>query len=241
MANLIRSVFPGTTAALLITVLSGCQIGPPPVLGSGVSKAETRAVTDFDEIDVSNAVRLELTVGPVVSLEVISDDNLLPLVKTEITGTRLRVFVDRNVSTNVGITIKATTPTLKALEGSGATTSNVTGVSAETFALNLSGASTCKLTGATTQMSVDLSGASQCTLTGEVERLTINCSGASRADSTKAPAKTVEVELSGASTADLFVSEELTAKASGASTVRYLGQPEKLTQTVSGAATVRPK
>jgi hypothetical protein len=177
----------------------------------------------------------------VVSLEVISDDNLLPLVKTEITGTRLRVFVDRNVSTNVGITIKATTPTLKALEGSGATTSNVTGVEVETFGLDLSGASTCNVACEVNSMRVDLSGASQCNLTGKVERLSIDSSGASRVDATTLTAKVVEADLSGASTADVHVSDELTAKASGASTLRFVGSPEKLTQTVTGAATVRPK
>src|SRR2546423_1926364 len=137
-------------AGLLLVFLSRC-IGAlsalPPVPGSGVAKTEARTVADFTEVEVGSAVRLDLTVGPSRGVEVTADDNLVPHVITEVSGGRLKIYTDANTTTKIGITVKATTPTLKAVEGSGASTATVAGVQADRFRLGLSGASTCTLTG----------------------------------------------------------------------------------------------
>src|SRR3954470_7777254 len=128
-------------AGLSLALLSGCMVampGGPAVTGSGVAKTETRTVTDFTEVEVGNAIHLDLTVGASPGVEVTADDNLLPHVITEVTAGRLKVSTDASTTTKIGITVKATTPTLKAVEGSGASTATVTGVQADRFRLGLS-------------------------------------------------------------------------------------------------------
>jgi hypothetical protein len=238
---MIRSAPTCLAAFFLAPILAGCHLDQIPIKGSGVAKTETRKLSHFEEVEVRNAIQLELTVGPATSFEITTDDNLLPHVKTEVVGKQLRIFTDRSTTTNLGMKVKVTTPTLKALDGSGATAITVTGAKAEKFSVDLSGASKCELAVKADALTLQLSGASNCKITGDVSWLKLECSGASKAVTDQVAAKTVEADLSGASSAEIRATDELTVKASGASSLRYAGSPETVTKDVHGASTVRAK
>ena len=104
----------------------------------------------------------------------------------------------------------------------------LSGITGEHFRLDLSGASGCRLTGDADLIELTLSGASHGMIAGTSKRLTVNCSGASHLDATGLTAKIVTAELTGGSTGHVNAIEELTAEASGASSLRYAGQPSKL-------------
>jgi putative autotransporter adhesin-like protein len=227
-------------ACCLLAVLStGCNITIGPSLhGSGVAKTETRDVGSYSEIEVGSAIQLDVTVGEPTSLVVTADDNVLPLVRTEVAGDRLKIYLDNSLSTNIGVQVRASTPELTSLVGSGATKVNATGVTGEKFQIELHGASTGELSSNAEVMDVTLSGASRGILAGSCKELIVECSGASQMNAADFTADTVTAELSGASSAQLNAKEELTAEASGASHLRYAGQPAKLTKQASGASTV---
>jgi hypothetical protein len=236
--NALPSNFISHRAVLLLAILSGCNYTFGPALqGSGVAKTETRSPAPFSEIEVGGGVQLEVTVGPAPSLEITADDNILPHLRTDVSGDRLNIYVDVSYSASRGIEIKATTPALRALDASGASQTTVTGVKADRFQLDLSGASDCQLAGDVDALDVTLSGASRCTLAGDAKKLAVNCSGASHADAAALMADAATVELSGASTAQVHATTALVAAASGASTLRYAGQP-KVERKVSGASTI---
>ena len=138
--------FPVSSAyacCLLAVLATGCNItiGPAPC-GSGVAKTETREVAQFSEIEVGSAIQLDVTVGEPTSLVVTADDNVLPLVRTEVAGDRLKIYLDTSLSTNIGVQVKASTPALKSLVGSDATKINATGVTGEKYQVEVHGAST---------------------------------------------------------------------------------------------------
>jgi hypothetical protein len=227
------------TVCLLAVLLPGCNIVIGPSLrGSGVAKTESREVGGFSEIEVGNAIQLDVVVGEPAEVTVSADDNILPLVKTVLAGDRLKIYVDESFSTDLGVQVKITTPELKALEGSGASRITAGRITGDAFSLGLSGASTCDLASDAEALEVTLSGASRSSLVGVTQQLTIECSGASHVDATKLTADKVHAEVSGASSARVFANQELAATASGASNVRYAGNPAKVAQDVSGASTV---
>lgn len=228
------------------------------LVGSGVSKAETRELADFTEVDVGNSVTLDLTVGEATSLEITTDDNLLPHVITNVENGRLKISVDTSYSTKIGVKVKASTPDLKAMQAGGATTSTVTGVKGEDFRLDLSGASkntlsgtadqfhltvggasTCHFQGTGKQMELHVSGASKCDASGETERLVVECSGSSTVKAAELVAQTVDATTQGASKASVHVLQELKANASGASTIHYSGSPAKANKAPSGASSIQ--
>ncbi|MCH7494220.1 DUF2807 domain-containing protein, partial [bacterium] len=82
---------------------------------------------------------------------------------------------------------------------------------------------------------------SEASLTGLATSLDLTMSGASNANLSYFPVATMKGSLSGASHAVVDVSGTLgPVKASGASSVKYFGQPELVDIDTSGASTVEP-
>ena len=234
-----RTVAGVFVCGLLAIVMPGCKFNfGPALLGSGLSKTESRDVAPFTAIEVSNAIQLDVVIGPEKNLTVTTDDNILSHVTTTVSDGRLRIDVDQSCSSRIGIKVAASTPELQVLHGSGASTATVSRVKADHFQLELSGASRCELVVEAETLEAHLSGASQATLTGSSHELKIDCSGASQCNATDLAAKTVAAHLSGASNAKVNAGEKLGIHASGASTLRYSGHPADVTKELSGASTV---
>jgi hypothetical protein len=237
--------FPGHAVVAKMAILSclaavaGCGVSLGPSLqGSGIEKMETRAVGGFTEIEVGHAIELQVTIGPAADLVVTADDNLLPKLRTEVSGDRLSIYCDQNYTSRLGVKVLATVPDLNAIVGSGAARIEAADIKSPKFLLDLSGASHCELTGDIESMEVKLSGASQATLTGSGNELKVESSGASRLSARQYVANNVNAELSGASTAEVHVKADLKVEASGASTLRYLGGPPQMNAYTTGASTV---
>jgi hypothetical protein len=208
-----------------LAALAGCMNFVQQIQGSGVSKTEARSVPEFSEIDASNAVRLNVSIGTPASVEVTTDDNLQPHVLTEVSGKRLKIRMDAGFTTKIGVNVRIVTPSLTAFRGSGACDATATGIETSEFKLKLNGASRCQLSSKSEKLSVDLSGASQATLSGTTARLSLEASGASQVKAADLRARVAKVEAAGASNVEVQVTEEITAKAKGE----------------SGASNVQPK
>jgi Putative auto-transporter adhesin, head GIN domain len=233
--EVVAAVLVGGSAAMLVadTVTTGGQ----QLVGSGNAATEAREVEEFAEISASSAITLDVTVGPAVAIAVTADDNILPHVKTEVVSGRLKLYVDESYSSKLGVKIQLAAPELRGLRGSGAVKTTVTDASGERFRLGLSGASECRWKGEVDALALKVDGGSHTVVSGSAGRLEMNCSGASKIDARSLAAKSAKIQLSGASTARVNVSDELNVVASGASSLRYAGQP-KVDQKVSGASRV---
>jgi Putative auto-transporter adhesin, head GIN domain len=191
------------------------------IIGSGVVATEARPVAGLTAISVDHPARVVVVWGGAESLEVSAEDNVLPLVRSEVRNGRLVL----SLAPNPGLTLsrdivhRVTVRELAELEASGAARVELHGVSAESLSLQLTGAS-----GAVAD--------------GRSDRLELNLSGASRAEISHLRTQQVLAVVSGASQALLRVEDELVVNASGASVLEYFGDP-LVTSTVSGASTVR--
>ena len=79
--------------------------GANAVEGSGQSASEQRELASFNEVrlDVSADVRIKS--GEKISCEVRGDDNIIPLIATEVSGDRLRIFAKESFSTKQKLAI----------------------------------------------------------------------------------------------------------------------------------------
>ena len=64
-------------------VLSGCKFHRG-IAGSGVRKTEKRDLKSFNAIDTTGAYEIDATCQRPASFEIEADDNILPLIKTEV-------------------------------------------------------------------------------------------------------------------------------------------------------------
>lgn len=192
------------------------------VRGSGNRVTEKRNVPGFLSVDVSGAFDVEIVAQKERSLEIIGDDNILPLVTTEVRGNTLRIGSNRSYNVNQPITIRITVPELESVATSGASKINVSGLK-------------------NTELNVESSGASKLALSGESKELKIGTSGASNIEAKDLRAEKVNVESSGAGYVSVYASERLDASANGAARIDYYGNPATVNPEVSGAGSVNKK
>lgn len=211
-----------TIILLLGLLLTGCAyVHRDSVVGSGTLKTEKREVGSFNSIDTSGALEIEIVCQKEPSLELEGDDNLLPLLKTEVRGGTLYIETEKSFSAKKSIRVRITMKNLENLSSSGASNFQVKEIKNE-------------------KLKVDSSGASNINLSGETRALDVNLSGASKVSSETLRAERVSVALSGAGEANVYASEELNAEVSGVGSVTYSGDP-KVNKKVSGVGSVSKK
>jgi len=209
-AYCVRALF--FLATLLCGVALFACTGEP---GSGTAAEDTRTVSEFDEVVVSGALQLELSLGKKPALKLSGDDNLLPLIETKVEGSKLTVSSKKNLDPKLPLRLELSAKNVKRVALSGAGKINVEGVDNDALA-------------------IELSGAGDVLLKGKTKKLKIGFSGAGKADATGLSASSVSVSISGAGKVELGEPKELDVKISGAGKVRYDGNP-KISQKISGA------
>ena len=190
--------------------------------GSGKLASESREVGSFTGVDVSGVFQVEITAQKEFGVEIEADDNLLPLIKTEVRGGVLRIETKQKISTSNPLRIRISAPNIDNIEASGASKVTLSNVKND-------------------DLRVDTSGASKITLAGETANLTIEVSGASAIDAENLKAENANVDASGASHVSVFAINELKSDASGASKIVYSGSPKNIEKKSSGAGSIREK
>ena len=190
------------------------------VSGSGIIQTEQRNVGEFKSVDVSGAFTVEITAQKDFSVSVETDDNIIPLVKTEVENGVLKIRREGHFTGRSKVTVRIFAPNIENLEVSGASKISVADINNDF--LNL-----------------DVSGASKIDVNGKTERLKIDLSGASKIEAENLSAENVSVDASGASNVSVSVSNELYADLSGATRLNYSGDPKNVVKKTSGASSVR--
>lgn len=203
--------------SLVLLTLSGCKFGQ--VTGSGTMRLEKRDVSTFTAVDISGAYDVEIVAQKDQSLEIEGDDNLLPLIKTEVKNGVLNIYNEKSFNTKHKLRVRIAVQSLDGLNTSGASDFTITNVKTDEF-------------------NVDASGASNIQIAGETKNLEVEMSGAGELDAKDLHAQGVKITLSGAAHADVYATETLRASVSGAGNVNYYGDPKTVNEDTSGAGSI---
>ena len=76
--------------------------------GKGPQTTETRSLSGFHAIKLQISGDVEVTVGDHFSVEVQAQENILPLLKTEVKDGALCIFTDENYSSSEALKIRVT-------------------------------------------------------------------------------------------------------------------------------------
>lgn len=189
------------------------------VRGSGNIVTQTRDISGFSKIDAGGAYDIEVVAQKEFSVEVQGDDNLVEFVKTEVHGDTLEISNSKRFSTGGRIVIRISAPDIESLDLSGASTAKLSNVKNES-------------------LRIESKGASKVIASGETKDLFVDLAGASKLDASELKSVNAEVEARGACHANVSVTGDLKAQASGASRVNYSGNPQNVERSVSGASSV---
>ncbi|MDQ2938639.1 MAG: DUF2807 domain-containing protein, partial [Acidobacteriota bacterium] len=155
------------------------------------------------------------------SLDIQGDDNILPLISTEVSNNELRIRSLRPYSVSEPITVKIAVPNLEGLSVSGAGTLEISGLQNE-------------------KLEIDANGAPTIRVSGETKVVDIDTNGAGTIDTHKLRATRAVVDSKGVSRVEVYAAEQLDVTVAGPSHVIYQGNPV-VKQTVHGPGSVEKK
>lgn len=212
------------------------------------ANAQARSVGAFSGIEISGAISLYVSQGKESAVAVSAGDaDLLEKIKTEVRNNVLYIYLETKGMSwkkwgNTGIKAYVTFEDLSRLEASGACNIKTAGtVKLDELKIQLSGAS--DFTGEVDlgNLRIDLSGASQANLKGKAEKTQMIASGASSIKSFDLVSNYCKIDASGASSIRIHVAKEISAEASGASSIQYKGEAIIKDFSSSGASSVKRK
>jgi hypothetical protein len=160
-------------------------------------------------------------VGDKTALSITADDNILPLIKAEVRGSRLVIELKERVKAVTPVRVILTTLPVSKAVCAGAVTLRLEEISAERFEAATAGAGAVSLSGTVGELSIDSAGA------GEI-------------DASALSAKRVTVTIAGAGSVDAHAEETLKVSITGAGEVNYTGGAT-VEQTIIGVGTVKKK
>lgn len=194
----------------------------PQVQGSGKVKSESRKVSGFTKIASIGSADCEVRVGPAVSVKVTADDNILPLIKTEVKNGKLEISSKGSFSTKSGIKVAVTVPNLEGFEIVGSGDASIQGVKGKAFACGISGSGDIKAN-------------------GNADKLDATISGSGDMDLSHLRARDASASISGSGDIQVNVTGSLSGVVSGSGSIRYSGNPKNVSRVVSGSGEIEGK
>lgn len=200
-----------------------------------------RTVGEFAGIKVSGGIDVYLSQSDEYALAVsASDGRARDNIKTVITNGILNIYYEKGSSFSVkNLRVYLSFKSLESIEASGACNVIINNsIKTSDLKLKFSGASEMKGTIKSSNVSLKMSGASTLKIDGKIENFRIEASGASDLKNYNLVTDNCIIKLSGASDINLTVNNSLSVNASGASDVKYRGNPTNKDINVSGASSV---
>lgn len=188
------------------------------VKGSGVAARDQRMVGTVQGLEVNGSILVEVRVGPAASLVVEADDNLLPLVRTDVQGDTLVVEATRSYRSSNPLRVVYTTPRLAAIRHSGSGHLSVQG---------LNGA----------PLTVAHKGSGSVLLAGQVASLQAEGSGSGSIDAATLQSGSADLALAGSGRMNVgqVRGERATARLDGSGQLRVAGAVRMLTARSNGS------
>ena len=224
-------------AGLTLGGLSSCVFNC--VHGSGHVVSEDRKMSDFSKISISGGYKVILKQDSSFSLKVTADDNLQKYIKTEVSGDRLRIYSKRSFCNSGQLTINIGVRSLEEVKASGAVEVESDGkIHTQDLHFKLSGATKITMDLNAARVTTSGSGATELNLKGQATSHDIDLSGVGHVYAFDFVVGSCDIQTSGAGHSDVNVLNSLSVHSSGASEVRYRGNPSNVTNDKSGASSV---
>ena len=228
-----------TFIALLF--LSACNLNIGGIKGNGNVQQKNLNLSGFEGIDAGGIFNIRLKQGA-FSVVAETDENLLPHIQATVKSGTLHLNTEKSLNPTERLGVIITMPSVKEIEMSGASFLITEGSfnADKKVKVKLSGASNSQLDITAPEITYSLSGASEAETRGKAGFIEVDASGSSRFNGQAAIYEEMNARLSGSSEADVQVSDKLKVNASGASELRYTGNPS-VQSDLSGSASVSRK
>jgi len=198
------------------------------VVGSGNQISEDRSISGVSRVELAIPADLEIKQGSVEALTVQGDDNVLPLLVTDVIGGKLTIRYESQVevSTNQRPRIGLTVKDLRGLQLSSSGSVKVASITTGDFDLNLSSSGDIDIQGLQVdKITTHLSSSGDITIQGTANQLELDVSSSGSFQAGDLEVQDADVNLTSSGDVTLWVVNVLQAKISSSGNVHYYGNP----------------
>ncbi len=243
---------------LVLGTVIGCA---PAVAGSGVANSELRPTPAFTRVSLKTELASTVSVGSPQSVHVRCDDNLVPLIRTEVRKDTLEVWIDgmHSIDPKTDCKLTVSLPKLTALEQQGSGGVHVSGLADGLASVSSSGSGKVVIdrtraddlevdtsgSGGVDFASVEgkavhvrSSGSGSVRLSGRASKVVVGSMGSGSVDAERLSADSAVIDTSGSGNVSAAASTDVTIDASGSGRVHIVGNPAKRHQRVTGSGRV---
>jgi len=214
--------FPPLLLALAVA-LASC--GPSSIFGgvagSGHPATESRHPGPFSKIEIEGSADVEVTISPAASLTVTTDDNLLPLIQTDVVGDTLKIGWAHSASSSLGVKVQVAVPSLEAVSISGSGTIHAEGIKEHAF-------------------SISISGSGDVTAKGQADTCDLAVNGSGNIQAGELLAHDSSVAIDGSGSVTVYADHSLEAAIAGTGSISYLGHPPQIKKSILGIGSIAP-
>lgn len=228
---------------LFTTLLSSCS--KEVLFGEGPVVTQTRPLTNFRGVATAIPGQVNFKVDPVFKVEIVAQQNVLDVMRTDIHNGILYIDFRYNVRVkrHEDIVINITAPSADYLSVSGVGNIVTAGeIIVPNMAIDIAGSGNIAVEKATVTGKIDarISGSGNISVaSGAAKTEDFEISGSGNMEVSNVPAESAETHISGSGDIRLNLSQSLNAYISGSGSVYYKGHPTVSTH-ISGSGTVKP-
>ena len=187
--------------------------------GNGSIKTETRDVAEFEAITCDGGYDVQINCQEKQSLAIETDDNLLPLVKTEVHDKALHIYTKGNLAPTQRIRIAVSIPNITEFTSNGSTDGDINKIN-------------------NSAIDIDIHGSGKLHLNGKSGTVHINTSGSSRIDATSLISENTNIQINGSGNIQVYATNSVDVQINGSGTVKYKGEPKSVNQQINGSGRI---
>ncbi|NOT84087.1 MAG: DUF2807 domain-containing protein [Methylococcaceae bacterium] len=187
--------------------------------GSGVMGKDKRQIDDFQSIKIEGSINVNYRRGQNTQCAVTGDNNLLPIIKTEVSHGVLVISANKNYQAQLPLIVELIGPNLKALIQDGASDVDLRELNEKSFKLNMSGSGTVNAQGKAGEFLAEISGS------GDVKARNLIADQA-------------DLSITGSASIEVAAKNLLKASITGSGDITYFGNPKKVEPRITGSGNI---
>lgn len=205
-----------------VIMSGGKVVGGPKAMAEDAGVVEKRSflVENFEQLEASGSLTVEWVRSEGLFCEAEADTNVLGLIKAEMRGDKLAIFIEGSFCTQAGIVVRVGSPSLRSASLAGSGRLSAEGLAGESFSASLVGSGTMELRGEARESRLTLAGS------GTIEAADLS-------------ALNLEATCQGSGRIKATASRRADAILQGSGDIKVCGGPEVQNQTIQGSGSIK--
>jgi hypothetical protein len=230
------------TTVIALAAITSCVNGQwnRTVYGNGHVVTKERDARSFNGLKVSSGVDVILKQGDTEKITVEADENLHEYIMTEVRDGVLNVYSEGNIRKAERERVYVTMKNINSVRTTSAgDVTCETSIRTDKMQLSASSAGDIKMELYAKDVEINISSSGDITLNGEADQLEADLSSAGDLNAYEFKVREADISVSSAGNAEVNASERITARASSAGDINYMGDPKYVDAHSSSAGGIR--